>query len=150
MKWKSLSRVRLCDPMDCSLPGSSVHGILQARILQWSVCPPLWDLPNTGIKPRSPSLQVDSLLSEQPRKLVKTYYTVSFQIFMQAADYFERIYLNLDYSWVSQDCLIPERWQRGPPDGLGLVSGSASSTELVMQMGDPNALLQKCKGRAPS
>ena len=25
----------LCDPMDCSLPGSSVHGILQARILQW-------------------------------------------------------------------------------------------------------------------
>ena len=24
-----------CDPMDCSLPGSSVHGILQARILEW-------------------------------------------------------------------------------------------------------------------
>ena len=25
----------LCDPLDCSLPGSSVHGILQARILEW-------------------------------------------------------------------------------------------------------------------
>ena len=25
----------LCDPMDCSLPGSSVHGTLQARILEW-------------------------------------------------------------------------------------------------------------------
>ena len=25
----------LCDPTDCSLPGSSVHGILQARILEW-------------------------------------------------------------------------------------------------------------------
>ena len=25
----------LCDPMGCSLPGSSVHGILQARILEW-------------------------------------------------------------------------------------------------------------------
>ena len=25
----------LCDPMDCSPPGSSVHGILQARILEW-------------------------------------------------------------------------------------------------------------------
>ena len=25
----------LCDPMDCSLPGSSIHGILQARILEW-------------------------------------------------------------------------------------------------------------------
>ena len=25
----------LCDPMDCSLPGSSVHGIFQARVLEW-------------------------------------------------------------------------------------------------------------------
>jgi len=32
---KLLSRVQLCDPMDCSLPGSSVHGIFQARILEW-------------------------------------------------------------------------------------------------------------------
>ena len=31
---KSLSCVRLCDPVDCSLPGSSVHGIFQARILE--------------------------------------------------------------------------------------------------------------------
>ena len=30
-----LSRVTLCNPMDCSLPDSSVHGILQARILEW-------------------------------------------------------------------------------------------------------------------
>ena len=29
----------LCDPMDCSLPGSSVHGILQARILEWVAYP---------------------------------------------------------------------------------------------------------------
>ena len=34
-KVKSLSRVRLFDPMDCSLPGSSIHGIFQARILEW-------------------------------------------------------------------------------------------------------------------
>ena len=27
----------LCDPMDCSLPGSSVHGIFQARVLEWIV-----------------------------------------------------------------------------------------------------------------
>ena len=32
---KSLSYVRLCNPMDCSLPGSSVHGIFQARVLEW-------------------------------------------------------------------------------------------------------------------
>ena len=31
----------LCDPMDCSLPGSSVHGILQARILEWVAMPSL-------------------------------------------------------------------------------------------------------------
>ena len=29
------SRVQLCDPMDCSQPGSSVHGILQAKMLEW-------------------------------------------------------------------------------------------------------------------
>ena len=32
---KSLSRVRLCDPMDYSLPRSSIHGIFQARVLEW-------------------------------------------------------------------------------------------------------------------
>ena len=33
------SYLTLCDPMDCSLPGSSVHGILQARILEWVAIP---------------------------------------------------------------------------------------------------------------
>ena len=33
------SCLTLCGPMDCSLPGSSVHGILQARILEWVVMP---------------------------------------------------------------------------------------------------------------
>ena len=35
VKVKSLSCVRLCDSMDCSLPGSSAHGIFQARVLEW-------------------------------------------------------------------------------------------------------------------
>ena len=35
VKVKSLSHVRLSDPMDCSLPASSVHGIFQARVLEW-------------------------------------------------------------------------------------------------------------------
>ena len=50
-----------CDPMDCSLPGSSVHGILQARILKWvatGVGSP-GDLPNPGIKLGSPALPAD-------------------------------------------------------------------------------------------
>ena len=33
--WRSLSHVRLCDPMDCSPPGSSVHGIFHTNILEW-------------------------------------------------------------------------------------------------------------------
>ena len=35
VKVKLLSRVRLCDPTDCSLPGSSIHGIFQTRVLEW-------------------------------------------------------------------------------------------------------------------
>ena len=35
VKVKSLSSVRLCDPMDCSPLGSSVHAIFQARVLEW-------------------------------------------------------------------------------------------------------------------
>ena len=62
------SCLTLCDPMDCSLPGASVHGIVQARVLEWVADPFSRDLPNPGIKPRSPALQVDSLLSEPPGK----------------------------------------------------------------------------------
>ena len=40
--------------MDCSPPGSSVHGILQARVLEWVAMPSSGDLPNPGIKPASP------------------------------------------------------------------------------------------------
>ena len=54
----------LCDPMDCSPLGSSVHGIFQARILEWVTYPPLGDLPNPGSNPHLLCLlhcQVDSL-----------------------------------------------------------------------------------------
>ena len=58
------------DPMDCRHPGFSVHGILQARILECVAIPFPGNLPNPGIKPRFPALQVDSLPSEPPRKLL--------------------------------------------------------------------------------
>ena len=54
----------LWDTMDCSPPDSSVHGILQARILEYLSCPPPGDLPNPGMEPGSPTLQADSLPSE--------------------------------------------------------------------------------------
>ena len=59
----------LCDPTDCSQPGSSVHGVSPARILEWVAVPlPPGDLPSPGIEPRSPTLWADSLLSELPGK----------------------------------------------------------------------------------
>ena len=39
LHWVAQSCPTLCGPMDCSPPGSSVHGILQARILEWVVMP---------------------------------------------------------------------------------------------------------------
>ena len=43
----------LCNPTDYSPPGSSVRGILQARILECTACPPPRDLPDPGIEPMS-------------------------------------------------------------------------------------------------
>ena len=58
----------LCNPMDCSPPGSSVHGILQAKILEWVAIPFSRDLPDPGVKPGSPTLWADSLPNEPPGK----------------------------------------------------------------------------------
>ena len=58
----------LCDPMDCSPPGSSVCKDSPGKEY-WSglPCHPPGDFPKPGIKPRSPTFQVDSLLSEPPQ-----------------------------------------------------------------------------------
>ena len=53
----------ICDPMDYA-----IHGILQARILEWYAFPSPGDLPNPGIELRSPTLQADSLPAEPQGK----------------------------------------------------------------------------------
>ena len=72
----------LCDPTDCKNrvlprertghrkhPGSSVHGVLQARILEWVAIPFFGGLPNPGPEPRSPALQVKAgSLPAEPAK----------------------------------------------------------------------------------
>ena len=62
------SCLTLCNPMDCSPPGSSFHGILQARILEWGSHP----FSRRSSQPRdrtwSSALQADSSLSEPPVK----------------------------------------------------------------------------------
>ena len=62
----------LCDPMKYSQAGSSVHGIFQARILEW-VAILFWGSSQTRdqtypVSPVSPALQVDSLPAEPSRK----------------------------------------------------------------------------------
>ena len=45
-----LSHVQLCGPMDCSLPDSSLHGLFQARILEWFTISYSRDPPDPGIQ----------------------------------------------------------------------------------------------------
>ena len=58
----------LCDPMDCSQPGSSVPGILQARILEWVAMLSSRGSSQHRDRTQVSQLQADSLLSELSRK----------------------------------------------------------------------------------
>ena len=57
-----------CAPMNCSPPGSPMHGIHQARTLAWVAMPSSGDRPDPGMEPGSPALQAASLPSEPPGK----------------------------------------------------------------------------------
>ena len=63
-----LSCLTLCDPMDCSPPGSTSMGF--SRQEYWSGLPLAspGDLPDPGTEPRSPALEADALTSEPPGK----------------------------------------------------------------------------------
>ena len=56
----------LCDPMDCSLPGSSVHGIFQARVLEWR------DIPFSAVKTNVPIHEFSSVQSLSRARLFAT------------------------------------------------------------------------------
>ena len=58
----------LCDPWTVARQAPLSMGILQARTLEWVTMPSSRRPSQTGIKPRSPTLQADSLLSEPPAK----------------------------------------------------------------------------------
>ena len=72
-----------CDPMDCSLPGSSVDGIFQARI-DWSGLPfpTAGDLPNPRIKPESPALAGRFFTTVPPAEPVRAVLTVKLMILL--------------------------------------------------------------------
>ena len=70
------SRPTLCDPVDCSLPGSSVHGIFQARILERVSLHVSEDLPNPGIELVSPALTDKVFTTEPPGKCCHVFYVL--------------------------------------------------------------------------
>ena len=75
----SLSRVRLCDPMDCA--HQAPQAVEFSRQEYWSglPLPSPGDLPDPGIEPRSPSLQADALQSEPPGKPQTVVHKVSYK-----------------------------------------------------------------------
>ena len=89
----------LCDPLDCSPPGSSVHGILQAKILDWVAT-----LSSRGIFPTqisNPNLlcllqwQASSLPTIPPGKPLL--YMSHVQVFLQAYVFISHIYLGVEF-----------------------------------------------------
>ena len=57
-----------CNPIDCSPPGSSVHGISWARTLEWVAIPFFRGSPQPGVEPASPALAGGSFNTESPGK----------------------------------------------------------------------------------
>ena len=111
MKWVSVTQSwpNLWDTIDCSPPGSSVHGILQARILERVAMPSSRGSFQPRIEPRSPTLQMDSLPSEPPRKPKNTG--------VGSRSLLQQIFLTQE----SNQGLLPYRWilyclsQQGSP-----------------------------------
>ena len=78
------SCLTLCNPMDCSPPGSSVRGISQSRILGGLPFPPPGDLPNPGMEPASvasPALVGRFFTTEPSRKSSKSLRETQLQVF---------------------------------------------------------------------
>ena len=71
-----------CDPMNCSLPGSFVHEILQSRILEWVAISFSRETSNLGIEPRRPASQADALPTELHGEAMSkphTYFKIKFE-----------------------------------------------------------------------
>lgn len=74
---------------------------------------------------------------------MKIHHPLSFQ----RANFYVGNQLFWNFVWVETYCQVPGRWQRGPANSSGLVSGTARNEELVIQM-SALALLQNCSARA--
>ena len=72
----------LCDPMDCSLSSSSIHGIFQARVLEWVAISFSRDIPTQGSNPGLLHYRQTLLPSEPQGKPTKMYTCINWQYFV--------------------------------------------------------------------
>ena len=91
----------LCDPTDCSPPGPSVHGILQARILEWAAISSSRGSSHPGIEPWSSALQAGSLREAESHTRVSR---------LRVLRIGSRVQLS---GALRQRCLLPSRGQPG-------------------------------------
>ena len=82
----------LCDPMNCNPPGSSVHGISQARVLDGLPFPSPGDFPDPGVKPTSPALTGRFFTTES---LGKPKYTLSYIKFIKGMIHFTMVHIKI-------------------------------------------------------
>ena len=136
--WLRLSCPTLCDPMDYSLPDSSVNGILHTRILEWVAIPfSRRSSQPGGIKPGSPALQAYSLPSETPGKPIKFMGLLMFWNSREAGHGGAQIHHFQDRDWRLQERswphspvwdLIPSSFSGGTSSSLTWEAGGAPGT----------------------
>ena len=156
------SCLTLCDPMDCSPPGSSAHGILQGRILEWLAIPFSRGSSWPEIEPGSPALQEDSLPSEPPGIsswliICKQYLPVKETgghplrsqtwssgstplVLLRASCYFEQYWVRLSIIPLSDHDLragIQDTWQLYPWDGLFFHIAHITTVDWGSRQGEP-------------
>ena len=112
------SCLTLCDSKACSPPGSSVHGESPGK--SGLPCPPPGDLPNPGIKLRSPTLQADSLSSRSPGKPKNTG--------VGSLSLLQGIFLSQELNWGLLHCrwILHQLSHKGSPRTLDWVAMPSS------------------------
>ena len=114
----------LCDPMDCTLPASSVHGILQARIPEWVAIPSSRDLPNPGTELRPPVLAYRFFTTCATREAMAA----------SRGTAFPRFYLQRPSLDPTSGRCAHDPWQANPrrsrhPPGVAVSMGTGAGTE---------------------
>ena len=96
----------ICDPIDCSLPGSSVHAISQARILEWVAISFSRGSPNPGIKPVFPTLAGGFFTTGPPGLPILKVYNIISQLHLNKTENNSRHRTSPPLIWLFWECEI--------------------------------------------